>query len=56
MAALSVEPVEHEESLVGCTTSSRSPQPEEAPSDLGVMGRYVLTPAIFDALGPHQAG
>lgn len=26
------------------------PAPEEAPSDLGVMGRYVLTPAIFDAI------
>ncbi len=26
------------------------PAPEEAPSDLAVMGRYVFTPAIFDAL------
>jgi UTP--glucose-1-phosphate uridylyltransferase len=26
------------------------PKPEEAPSDLGVMGRYVFTPGIFDAL------
>ena len=26
------------------------PTPAQAPSDLGVMGRYVLTPTIFDAL------
>ena len=26
------------------------PAPEDAPSDLGVMGRYVLTPGIFDAI------
>ena len=26
------------------------PKPSEAPSDLGVMGRYVFTPRIFDAL------
>ena len=26
------------------------PPPEEAPSNLGIIGRYVLTPAIFDAI------
>ena len=26
------------------------PQPEDAPSNLGVVGRYLLTPAIFDEL------
>ncbi len=26
------------------------PDPEEAPSDLGVIGRYILTPEIFDIL------
>ena len=26
------------------------PTPEEAPSDLGVVGRYILTPAIFDKI------
>jgi UTP--glucose-1-phosphate uridylyltransferase len=26
------------------------PLPEEAPSNLGIIGRYVLTPAIFDAI------
>jgi UTP--glucose-1-phosphate uridylyltransferase len=32
------------------------PSPEEAPSDLGVMGRYVLTPGIFDALERTKPG
>jgi UTP--glucose-1-phosphate uridylyltransferase len=26
------------------------PSPKEAPSNLGILGRYILTPAIFDAL------
>ncbi|GAI15794.1 unnamed protein product, partial [marine sediment metagenome] len=26
------------------------PEPEQAPSDLGVVGRYILMPQIFDAL------
>ena len=30
------------------------PSPEEAPSNLGILGRYVLTPAIFGAIeGTH---
>ncbi|CAG9212106.1 UTP--glucose-1-phosphate uridylyltransferase [Paraburkholderia sabiae] len=32
------------------------PAPEEAPSNLGVVGRYVLMPAIFDRLRRQQAG
>ena len=32
------------------------PAPEDAPSDLGMMGRYVLTPAIFDAIGRTGPG
>ena len=35
------------------STSSRSPKAEDAPSNLAVMGRYVFTPAIFEA---HRAG
>jgi UTP--glucose-1-phosphate uridylyltransferase len=38
------------ESLVKVTALVEKPAPEDAPSDLGVMGRYVLTPAIFDAI------
>jgi len=32
------------------------PSPEEAPSNLAVMGRYVFTPEIFDALEVVQPG
>lgn len=32
------------------------PAPEEAPSDLAVVGRYILTPAIFDKLKSTQKG
>jgi UTP--glucose-1-phosphate uridylyltransferase len=32
------------------------PSPDEAPSDLAVMGRYVFTPAIFDALERTSPG
>ena len=35
------------------------PTPEEAPSDLAIMGRYVLTPAVMEALertGPGAGG
>ena len=32
------------------TSIVEKPAPEDAPSDLGVVGRYVLAPAVFDAL------
>jgi len=32
------------------------PRPEEAPSNLAIIGRYILTPAIFDCLSNIQAG
>jgi UTP--glucose-1-phosphate uridylyltransferase len=32
------------------------PKPEEAPSNLAVIGRYVFTPAIFDALARIRPG
>ena len=32
------------------------PSPEDAPSNLGVMGRYVLTPSIFDAIAATKPG
>jgi UTP--glucose-1-phosphate uridylyltransferase len=51
-----VEPIDQEESLVLVHDLVEKPKPEEAPSDLGVMGRYVLTPAIFDALARTKPG
>ena len=32
------------------------PSPETAPSNLGILGRYILTPAIFDALDRTSPG
>ena len=36
--------------LVRVLSIVEKPDPADAPSDLAVIGRYVLTPAIFDAL------
>jgi UTP--glucose-1-phosphate uridylyltransferase len=32
------------------------PKPEEAPSDLAVIGRYILTPTVFETLAETKAG
>ncbi len=32
------------------------PRPEDAPSDLGIVGRYVITPGIFDAIARTRPG
>ena len=32
------------------------PEPEKAPSDLGIIGRYILTPEIFDAIEQTKPG
>jgi UTP--glucose-1-phosphate uridylyltransferase len=44
------------ESLVEVHDLVEKPAPEDAPSDLGVMGRYVLTPGIFDAIAATKPG
>ena len=46
--AASVEP--YQDNVVRVTGVVEKPDPGEAPSNLAVIGRYVLTPAIFDAL------
>jgi UTP--glucose-1-phosphate uridylyltransferase len=45
-----------EESLVRVHDLVEKPRPEEAPSNLGVMGRYVLTPTIFEAIARTTPG
>jgi UTP--glucose-1-phosphate uridylyltransferase len=32
------------------------PKPETAPSNLAVIGRYILEPAVFERLGRHERG
>jgi UTP--glucose-1-phosphate uridylyltransferase len=44
------------DSLVQIRDIVEKPSPLEAPSDLAVMGRYVLTPGIFDAIDATAPG
>ena len=37
-------------------TLVEKPDPEVAPSNLGIVGRYLLTPSVFDAIGSTTAG
>lgn len=50
------EEVEGEPDLVRLRGVVEKPPPDEAPSNLAVMGRYVFTPEIFDALDRTAAG
>jgi UTP--glucose-1-phosphate uridylyltransferase len=45
-----VRPTGDVDGLVTFDAIVEKPTPDDAPSDLGVMGRYVFTPRIFDAL------
>jgi UTP--glucose-1-phosphate uridylyltransferase len=45
-----VSPESMEENLVRIRSIVEKPKPEDAPSNLAVIGRYVFTPEIFDAL------
>src|SRR4051794_6175153 len=51
-----VEPVDGGNGLVKLHDIVEKPAPEEAPSNLAVMGRYVFTPAIFDILDEEKPG
>ncbi|HEY4409228.1 MAG TPA: UTP--glucose-1-phosphate uridylyltransferase GalU [Acidimicrobiia bacterium] len=45
-----VSPEAMEDNLVRIRSIVEKPKPEDAPSNLAVIGRYVFTPEIFDAL------
>ena len=51
---VAVEPASRGASRV--THIVEKPEPEDAPSNLAVVGRYVLTPAIFDKLASTRRG
>jgi UTP--glucose-1-phosphate uridylyltransferase len=53
-----VKPLRTEGPLVEIEDLVEKPAVEDAPSDLAILGRYVLTPKIFDVLEstPHGAG
>lgn len=42
--------------LVGAYDMVEKPKPDEAPSTLAVIGRYILQPNIFDYLEKHEKG
>ena len=52
--SMAVEPLEDD--VFRVLSLVEKPKPEEAPSDLGIVGRYVLTPDIFDALKETKPG
>jgi len=51
-----VDGVEIEESLVKINNMVEKPLPENAPSNLAIIGRYILTPDIFDILENTKPG
>ena len=51
-----VDPQHITEQLVQIRRIVEKPAPADAPSNLAVMGRYIFTPGIFDALGEIRPG
>ena len=71
VSTIAVMPVPHEEvsaygviapqgegvnGLYSVETFVEKPNPEDAPSDLAIIGRYLLTPEIFDLLEKQEPG
>ena len=48
--------IEPKDAYQRVTSIVEKPKPADAPSNLAVVGRYILTPAIFDLLRHTQAG
>ena len=51
-----IEAEEEPDGLMNVRSIVEKPTPEEAPSELAVMGRYVFTPQIFDAIERTEPG
>ena len=51
-----IEPERVSERLYQVLSLVEKPKPHEAPSNLGIVGRYILTPEIFDALRVTRPG
>jgi UTP--glucose-1-phosphate uridylyltransferase len=51
-----IQPEFVEDDLARIVSIVEKPSPEEAPSNLAAIGRYVFTPEIFDALRQTQPG
>lgn len=48
--------VDIEDNVVRIKGLVEKPKPEEAPSNLAIIGRYILTPEIFNILGQKKSG
>lgn len=51
-----IDPIPISDNLYGFERIVEKPAPEEAPSNLAVIGRYVFTPEIFDAIRETKPG
>lgn len=51
-----IEPERETGNLVSARSVVEKPQPQDAPSNLAIIGRYVLQPEIFDILGHQERG
>lgn len=47
---------EEEDSVIRVTNMVEKPEPKDAPSNLAIIGRYILTPDIFDILRETKPG
>jgi len=51
-----IEPRRVSDGIYRVTSLVEKPEPEQAPSNLGIVGRYILTPQIFDYLKVTKPG
>ncbi|ANU27606.1 UTP--glucose-1-phosphate uridylyltransferase GalU [Planococcus versutus] len=51
-----IKPISVNDKLIKVDTFVEKPPAGTAPSTYAIMGRYILTPKIFDFLGEHQLG
>lgn len=51
-----IKPVSIDGKLIKVDTFVEKPAAGTAPSNYAIMGRYILTPKVFDFLGEHQLG
>ena len=49
-------PAPLEDNIVKINDMVEKPAPEDAPSNLAIVGRYILTPKIWDYLGKKETG
>lgn len=51
-----IDPISTDSPLMQVRNFVEKPNPEDAPSDYAIVGRYVLTPEIFDILAEKEVG